>query len=368
MELAQQNRIGVVSAIVHFCLPIKLKRGARYCLALLAPKVSVMLFQHIRTFFDRFTIILIAVVVVATVLPATDRGALLFHWLTNFAITLLFFMHGAKLSRGAIVAGLTHWRLHILVFACTFLVFPLLGVGLRPVIQGLVGEPLAIGIVFLCVLPGTVQSAIAFTSLAKGNVPAAICSASASSILGIVLTPLLVALLLGVRIGTGASLLDAILAISLELLVPFIAGHLSRPLIGAWIDRHRDVLGAVDQSSILLVVYTAMSASVVEGLWTAVDARQLIGLGVICCILLALILGLTSWLGRYLGFNREDRITIVFCGSKKSLANGVPMASVLFAGAMLGPALLPLMIFHQLQLMVCAVMAQRYARHADASG
>ena len=322
--------------------------------------------RALRLLFDNFTLILLGVVAMATLLPAQGQGAVFFDALTTAAIALLFFMHGAKLSRQAIVAGAMHWRLHLLVFGCTFVMFPLIGVLLKPLLLPLLGEPLYIGMLFLCVLPGTVQSAIAFTSLAGGNVPAAVCSASASSIIGIVLTPLLVAALLNMQAGESVSPLDSILSISAQLLLPFMAGHLLRPVIGGFVDRNRGWLGRIDQGSILLVVYTALSASVVDGLWQSVSVSKLMVLTAVCCMLLALVLWLTAWLGRSLGFSREDCITIVFAGSKKSMATGVPMAKVLFSGAMLGPALLPLMLFHQIQLMVCAVLAQKYAREGAA--
>ena len=320
------------------------------------------MFGYLRLLFDNFTLILLTVVAAATLLPAQGQGALFFDWLTVAAIALLFFMHGAKLSRQAIIAGATHWRLHLLVFGCTFVLFPLLGLAAKPVLLPLLGEQLYLGVLFLCVLPGTVQSAIAFTALAGGNVPAAVCSASASSILGIIVTPLLVALLMQVESDTAVSPLRAIGAISMQLLLPFVLGHSLRPIIGRWVDQHKKQLSRLDQGSILLVVYTALSASVVEGLWNTVSSSRLLVLTLVCCLLLTVVLLLTAWLGRRFGFNRADRITIVFGGSKKSMATGVPMAQVLFAGPLLGPALLPLMIFHQIQLMVCAVLAQHYAR------
>ena len=217
---------------------------------------------------------------------------------------------------------------------------------------------------YLCLLPATVQSAIAFTSLARGNVPAAICSAAASSLLGIVLTPLLVTLLMDGSHGSGVDL-GSIGHIVLELLVPFVAGQLARRRIGDWVERHRRLLRVVDQGSILLIVYSAFSASVVGGLWHAVPASSLLALALVCCVLLALVLGCVWLLARRLGFGCADRITILFAGSKKSLATGVPMAQVLFAGGTLGAMILPLMLFHQIQLMVCAVLAQRFARRDE---
>ncbi|MEW6461242.1 MAG: bile acid:sodium symporter family protein [Pseudomonadota bacterium] len=313
---------------------------------------------------DNFTLTLLAVVLAATLLPASGQVATAFEWITNLAIALLFFMHGAKLSRQAIVAGAGHWRLHLLVFSCTFILFPLLGLALRPALEPLLGSELFMGMLYLCALPATVQSAIAFSSLARGNVAAAICSAAASSLLGIFITPLLVAVLMGVH-GDNGSTLDAIGKISLQLLLPFILGQIAQRWIGGWVTQNKNWLKYVDQSSILLVVYTAFSAAVIGGLWQQVPLATLLAVVVACCVLLALALLLTHLLGKWLGFNLEDRITILFCGSKKSLATGVPMAQVLFAGGAIGVLILPLMLFHQIQLMVCAVLAQRYAQRKD---
>ena len=311
---------------------------------------------------DNFTLTLIAVVITASLLPCSGVWATAFNAITNLAIGLLFFMHGAKLSREAIIAGITHWRLHLLVLACTFVMFPVLGLALRPLLQPLVTPDLYIGILFLCALPATVQSAIAFTSMARGNVPAAVCSASASSLIGIFLTPLLVGLLLSQH-GAAASL-DAVRAIVLQLLLPFVAGQIARQWIGAWVERHKAALGQIDRSSILLVVYTAFSEAVIQGLWQQIPLRALAGLVVVCAVLLGLALVITTFAARRLGFDNADEITIVFCGSKKSLASGIPMARVLFASHAVGAVVLPLMLFHQIQLMVCAVLAQRYAAQA----
>lgn len=313
---------------------------------------------------DNFTLMLITVVIIASFLPATGQVAVGFGWLTNIAIALLFFLHGAKLSRESIIAGAGHWRLHLLVFGLTFVLFPLLGLALKPVLSPLIGKDLYMGILYLCALPATVQSAIAFTSLARGNIPAAICSAAASSLFGIFLTPLLVTLLLNVH-GEGGSTLDAIVKISVQLLLPFIAGQIMRRWIGAWVGRNKNWLKFVDQGSILLVVYGAFSEAVSEGIWQKTPIWDLAGLVVVCCLLLTLVLVAATLLSKLFGFNQEDRITILFCGSKKSLATGVPMAQVLFAGSTIGLLILPLMLFHQIQLMVCAVVAQRYAKRAE---
>ena len=320
---------------------------------------------------DNYVLALLATVALASVLPASGLAARAFEGLTIAAIALLFFLHGAKLSREAIVAGISHWRLHLLVVACTFVLFPLLGWALRPVLEPLVTPELYLGVIYLCVLPATVQSAIAFTAMARGNMPAAICSASGSTLLGIVITPLLVSLLMPQMVtGSGstghADTLASIGRIMLQLLVPFIAGHLLRPWIGGFIKRHGGALKYVDQGSILLVVYTAFSAAVIEGLWQQIPLGALLGLLLVCAVILALAIVSTTLLARRLGFSKEDEITIVFCGSKKSLASGVPMAKVLFASSAVGALVLPLMLFHQMQLMLCAVLAQRYARRPEA--
>ena len=313
---------------------------------------------------DDFTLMLVATVVLATLLPAQGAVARFFDGFTTFAIGLLFFLHGAKLSRDAIRAGITHWRLHLLVFACTFALFPLLGLALKPVLLPLVTPELYTGVLFLCVLPATVQSAIAFTSMARGNVPAAVGSASASTMLGVFISPLLVGLVVLPHAAATISF-DSIVRILLQLMLPFVVGHLARPWIAGWIHRRQQILGLVDRGSILLVVYTAFSAAVIEGLWRQVPLQSLAGLLVVCAVLLACALFLTGWLARRLGFRKADEITIVFCGSKKSMASGIPMAKVLFASHAVGAVVLPLMLFHQMQLMVCAVLAQRYARRVE---
>ncbi|KXU89957.1 bile acid:sodium symporter [Paraburkholderia monticola] len=317
---------------------------------------------------DNFTLCLVGTVILASLLPVHGQAAAGFNWVTNIAVGLLFFLHGAKLSREAIIAGATHWRLHIVVLLSTFALFPLLGLALKPILAPLVTPALYAGVLFLCTLPSTVQSSIAFTSIAKGNVPAAVCSASASSLLGIFVTPALVSVIVTNQAASGgASPWHTVGNIVLQLLVPFVAGQLLRPLIGKWIEKNRGVLKFVDQGSILLVVYGAFSEAVTEGLWHTIPLSALGGLVVVSAVLLALALAVTIFASKRLGFNRADQITIIFCGSKKSLAAGVPMAKVIFASHAVGAVVLPLMLFHQIQLMVCAALAQRWGAR-DLSG
>jgi sodium/bile acid cotransporter 7 len=309
---------------------------------------------------DNFMLALVGTVVLASVLPCRGGAAVGFNWLTNVAVGVLFFMHGAKLSREAIVSGATHWRLHALVLFSTFVTFPLLGFALKPLLSPLVTPALYAGILFLCTLPSTVQSSIAYTSIAKGNVPAAVCSASASSLLGIFVTPALISLIFTHQAAGSGSAWHTVGSIVLQLLVPFLGGQLLRPMIGNWIERNRGMLKFVDQGSILLVVYTAFSAAVNEGLWRHTPLTALGALVVADTVLLGLALLVTAFVSKRLGFSRADQITIIFCGSKKSLAAGVSMAKIMFASHAVGALVLPVMLFHQIQLMVCAALAQRW--------
>lgn len=324
----------------------------------MSPKVLLA-----RLRLDPYIAAIVGMVVLASLLPATGDAA---HWVgrvTTAAIALLFFLYGARLSREAVVAGLTNWRLQLTVFASTYGVFPVLGLLFSAVLKPWLGPEIAAGLLYLSLLPSTVQSSIAFTSIARGNVAAAICSASFSNLIGVVLTPLLVGALMSAHGGISA---DAVRDIALQLFLPFLLGQAVRRWVGPWITRHKQLTGYVDRGSILLVVYSAFSEGVNAGLWHQVDAKSLAGMLVASLVLLAIVLVLTTVGSRALGFNTADEIAIVFCGSKKSLASGLPMANILFAGQAVGLIVLPLMLFHQVQLMACAAIARRYATRPEA--
>ena len=312
---------------------------------------------------DRYLLLILAMVVAASLAPARGVAAEAFGWATKIAIGLVFFLHGARLSREAVIGGLTHWRLHLLVMAATFGLFPLLCLGLSALPAWITPPALASGLIFLGCLPSTIQSSISFTVIARGDVPAAVASASASNLIGMFLTPLLVSLLLHAKGGVSSG---QVWAIVLQLLAPFAAGQALRRWIGGWVKSRGKLLSYIDRGSILLVVYTAFSGAVTAGVWSRVGVADLARLLVICSLLLAVVLAATAGAARLFGFSKVDEIAIVFCGSKKSLASGAPMAGVLFPAATAGIALLPLMLFHQIQLMVCAVIAQAYARRPEA--
>ena len=314
---------------------------------------------------DAFTLSIVATVVFASFVPCYGEGAAIFKALTTLAIAVMFFMQGARLSREAVVAGLGHWRLHLTILGSTFVLFPILGFGFRALFPHLMTPELLMGLLYICLLPSTVQSSIAFTSIAHGNVPAAICSATFSTLLGVIVTPIMASLLLKTHGGGGG--LESIGSIFVELLLPFVAGQLLRPWIGGWAHRNKHILKYTDRGSIILVVYTAFSGAVIAGLWHKLPLSGFAEIIISNAVLLALVLLITTFGSRLLGFKRPEEVAIVFCGSKKSAATGVPMANVLFGASTVGLIVLPLIIFHQMQLMICAVLAKRYAREHDAA-
>jgi len=310
---------------------------------------------------DTFLLAMAVTVALAALLPARGAAADVMSLAAKAVIALLFFLYGARLSPQQAWQGVKRWQLHLLVLATTFVVFPVLGLAARGLVPWLMNLDLYNGLLFMCLVPSTVQSSIAFTSIARGNVSAALVSASLSNIIGVALTPLLVVLLMDT---TGAARMDAsaIRDIVLQLLLPFVLGQLLRPWIAGWITRHSLLTKAVDRGSILLIVYTAFSIGMVERIWLSVDPWQLVVVAVVDTALLLAVLLFTWLIGQLAGLDRGDGIVLLFCGSKKSLASGLPMALVFFPSATVGVIMLPLMIFHQIQLVVCSAIASRLSR------
>lgn len=313
----------------------------------------------IRARLDPYLLLLIGTVALAALLPASGKATGIVDLAVNLAVALLFLLYGARLKPEAIWSGLSHWRLQSLIFASTYVLFPLIGVAMTALLRGHLPGDIVTGLMFLCLLPSTVQSSIAFTSIARGNVPGALCSASLSNMLGVILTPILVSQLLPA--ASGGFSLKALEDIALQILLPFIVGQALRPWIGEWLLRHSLLTSIVDRGSVLVVVYAAFSAGMVAGIWHQLSPESIALVLLINLVVLALVIGITTWSSRALGFSKEDEIAIVFCGSKKSMAGGIPMAAILFPGHAIGLIVLPLMLFHQAQLFVCAVLARRYA-------
>jgi solute carrier family 10 (sodium/bile acid cotransporter), member 7 len=315
---------------------------------------------------DWFVLSLVCTVLAATLYPCRDTAATVFHALGTGAIASLFFLQGARLSREAVLGGITHWRLHATIAATTFIVFPAIGLALNLLFPKLLPQTLWLGVLFLCTLPSTVQSSIALTSIAQGNVAGALCSATASNLAGIVLTPVLFGAIAHLR-GGGIAI-DNIGEVVAELLVPFVLGHLSRPWIGHWAAQNRRLLAFTDRSSILLVVYAAFSAAVVNGVWHQLPPVIMTSAMLGVALLLAAGLLAAALMPYVAAFDKPDSIAVLFCGSQKSLVSGVPIANVLFPASVVGPALIPIMIYYPMQLLVCAWLARRYATSAGIVG
>jgi sodium/bile acid cotransporter 7 len=321
---------------------------------------------------DLYLIALLATLLLATLLPARGAGATVAGHASTIAVGLLFFLYGARLAPREAWTGARHWRLHLLVLLTTFGLFPLLVLAASVLRPAILPGPLYSGLLFLGVVPSTVQSAIAFTSMARGNVPATVFSATFSNLAGVIVTPVLAAVMLtgtGTGTSTGEVGLSAgsIAKIVITLLLPFALGQALRPWIGDLVKRHSRILGPIDRGSILIVVYTAFSAGIVAGIWRQVSPWRILALVAVLAALLAVVLLLTGFVAARLGFSREDRVTIAFCGSNKSIATGLPMAAVLFSPHTVAIVVLPLMLYHQLQLVVCAILARRWGAAAQAA-
>lgn len=316
---------------------------------------------------DWFLAGLVTAVVAASVYPHLGaREGVLHPELTNkLGVALIFLLHGIGLSFDALKAGTLHWRLHLLVQSCTFVLFPLLGLALYAALAGAVGHDLRVGIFFLCALPSTVSSSVAMTAAARGNVAAALFNATISSLLGVVLTPLWVSAVTGTGEG-GSSLGSVVLDLCRWLVLPLAIGQALRPWLGRWVQRHKAGVHAVDRLTILFLVYTSFCDSVLEGVWSSHGLGTLTFLVLLSAGLFAIVMVVSAWAGRRLGFDAADRIATMFCASKKSMATGVPMAQLMFGGGpLLGLVVLPVLIYHALQLVLAGMLASRWSRRPD---
>lgn len=295
--------------------------------------------------------------------PGAKGGSLHPELINKAGVSLIFFLHGLALSFQALAAGTRKWRLHLLVQGSTFLLFPLLGVAVLLALGSRVSPELRTGLFFLCALPSTVSSSVALTAAARGNVAAAVFNATLSSLLGVVLTPLWLSVVLGTA-GHPLPLGAVVLDLCLWLVLPLAVGQAFRPLLGAWAARHKARINVADRLTILLLVYTSFCDSVQGGVWRS-GAAPLVVSAVVSALLLVVALSATWSAGKRFGFERPDRIAALFCGSKKTLASGVPMARLIFGSQpSLAIVLLPLMIYHPLQLVVGGWLAGKLARQS----
>ena len=311
---------------------------------------------------DLFLVAMVLVTALAWLFPGPGASGGWMHpeLVTKAGVALIFLLHGLNLSFAALRAGVLNWRLHVFVQVFTYLVFPALGwIGWKA-LGGSVGSEMLLGFFFLCALPSTVSSSVAMTAAARGNVAGAVFNATLSSLLGILVTPLWMAWVMRTS-GTALPLGPVVVDLLRWLVLPLVIGQILRPWLGAWIGRHKARIGLVDRATILLLVYTSFCDSFQQRIWSG--GGQVILMGAVCFALFAVVMLLTTWASRAVGLSREDRIAAIFCGSKKTLASGVPMAKVIFgAHPGLGLILLAIMIYHPLQLVVCGVLAERWGR------
>ncbi|WP_426594449.1 bile acid:sodium symporter family protein [Cellulomonas sp. McL0617] len=311
---------------------------------------------RVRAWLDPQVIVVLAALALGLFVPAAGSVAQGFDTLRTVAIVSLFFLYGARMATREVWDGLRNARLQGRMLAATYVAFPILGL-LVQLVPGL-DDQTRHGLLFLSLLPSTVQSSVVFTSIARGNVAGAITGATISNLVGIVVTPLLVGLLL--VHGRGTTDVSGIVG---QLLLPFVLGQLAQPWIGQWLRAHAGVTRATDRATIALVAYVSVSEATNAGAWDHVTARSLAILVTTCAVLLAAMLTLTWSGGRSLV--RPDRVALLMVGSKKSLATGLPMAAVLFTPAVSASVTLPVVVFHQLQLATCAVIARRLASRVE---
>ncbi|MGQ3178399.1 MAG: bile acid:sodium symporter, partial [Blastomonas fulva] len=219
---------------------------------------------------DRFVLLLMATILAAALLPVTGQAAVYAGHAVSVAIFLLFFLHGLRLPRAEVVIAMRNWRLQGVMFGFVFVFMPILGLAAASAQGGLLPEGLVVGLLFLGILPSTVQSAISYSSLAGGNVAASVMASALLNLAGIFMTPLLVALLIGA--GGGAAIgSDTVLRILAILLLPFALGQLAQGWLGAWAGRNKALLSVLDRIAIVLAVYVAFSSAVAGGQMQALD-------------------------------------------------------------------------------------------------
>ena len=318
---------------------------------------------------DGFLFAIIAMVILASLFPGPGvaKEPIPLEEIANYGVSVIFLFYGLRLSPEKMKAGLANWKMHLVIQLTTFVLFPLLILLIKP----LFGEgiyPLWLGVFFLAALPSTVSSSVVMVSIAKGNMPAAIFNASLSSMLGIFITPLWTGLFISGDTG-GFDTSAIVLKLCLQVLLPVIIGLLLHRYLGSFAERHKKTLKLFDQSVILLIIYTSFCKSFAEHLFDGLGLTRILLLAAGMMGLFLLVFITMNALSRLLHFSREDRVTVVFCGSKKSLVHGTVMSKVLFPDSTIsGMIILPLMLYHALQLIAASIIAQKMGREMAEPG
>jgi solute carrier family 10 (sodium/bile acid cotransporter), member 7 len=314
----------------------------------------------VRIFADRFVLLLFATILLASLLPVSGSFAVAAAMISSAAIFLLFFLNGVRLPRDEVLHGVRNWRLQGAISLFVFGVMPMVGLGLSHLFDTILPPTLALGLLFAGTLPSTIQSASAYSALARGNVAASVVAAALINLTGVVLSPLLFAALAHSDDAPISG--DAIGRIALILLLPFALGQVSQRWLKPWVDRHKILTTWMDRISIAIPVYVAFSGAVVAGIWSVVHGDELAWLAAALSVMLVAGFGGAWWIGGAMRLPRADRITMLFSGGQKSIAIGAPLAATIFPPAIAGMVLLPTLAYHMAQLILSAPLATQLAK------
>ncbi len=306
---------------------------------------------------DPFAQLLIVTILIASFLPVSGDNAKIAAIISQIGIFSLFFLNGVRLPRRDVIAGVKNWRLQGSIYIWVFGMMPLIAYILSYLSVDYIPETLAIGLLFLGVLPSTVQSATAYNSLAKGNVTASVIASALLNLSGVVVTPLLFA---AIASASGVVIsLEIFYRICVILLLPFFLGQFMQNHLGKWLAERKKFVAYMDRGAIAIAVYVAFSGAVVAGIWTRIAPSEFAILFVILAVFLMLAFGGSWIMSGLMRFNINDRKAMLFAGAHKSLAIGAPLAAILFPPETAGVIVLPILIYHLAQLIVSAPIANR---------
>ena len=298
---------------------------------------------------------IVLALIAGLLIPVSPNASGFISTLGDVSVAAVFLVYGMRLATRDVVRGLINIKLQGAILATTFVIFPIIGLVVSMATRDVIGHSFALGILYLSLLPSTIQSSVTFVSIARGNIGAAIAAATISNIAGMLITPLLVLWFMNIDGGSTGGFGS----VFVKLLLPFLVGQILQPFVGNWMRAHKPLTRIVDVGAIIIVVFSAVVEATNAGAWAAVTFWTLLILLSVLALILASFLCLTWFGGKALKLTREDRIVLLMCGSKKSLATGLPMAKALFSPAVVGTLAIPVIIFHQMQLIVCAIIARR---------
>lgn len=313
-----------------------------------------------RSFIDPFVIAIAVTVFIAYLIPYPGTKESPFHLdeIANIGVSVIFLLYGVQLGPEKLKTGITNTKLHLVIQASTFILFPVIIILLKPLFNTVFLQQVWLPFFFLAALPSTVSSSVVMVSIAGGNIPAAIFNASISSMLGVFITPLWMSIFL--KQTGNVELGGIIIKLLLQVLLPVIIGLFLHKKFGQKAEKNKKKLKLFDQSVILLIIYCSFSESFYEGVFKNFDALYLGEILLMAIALLFTVYGIITIVTKALHFDLKDQITATFCGSKKSLVHGTVMSKVLFANAAgTGLILLPLMMYHAMQLLIISIIAGR---------